>query len=101
MPNRVLKPSLVIFTSDHGLAIGSHGLIGKQNLYEHSMRPPLIVTGPGIPAGKRSDAFVYLFDLFPTTCELCGMKPPDGVDGKSLVPVMTGQKEKVRDVVFG
>src|SRR5262249_50006945 len=49
------KNTVVIFTSDHGLAIGSHGLLGKQNLYEHSMRPPLILSGHGIPVGKRSD----------------------------------------------
>lgn len=95
------KNTVVIFTSDHGLAIGSHGLLGKQNLYEHSMRPPLLLTGPGIPAGKKSDAFVYLFDLFPTACELCGVTPPAGVEGKSLVPVMAGRREKGRDVVFG
>src|SRR5205823_14628385 len=87
--------------SAHGLAIGSHGLLGKQNLYEHSMRPPLVLAGPGIPAGKRSNALVYLFDLFPTACELCGVMPPAGVEGKSLVPVMTGRQEKVRGVVFG
>jgi arylsulfatase A-like enzyme len=95
------KNTVVIFTSDHGLAIGSHGLLGKQNLYDHSMRPPLVLAGPGVPAGKRSAALVYLFDLFPTACELCGVTPPEGVEGKSLVPVMTGKQEKVRDVVFG
>jgi arylsulfatase A-like enzyme len=95
------RNTLVIFTSDHGLAIGSHGLLGKQNLYEHSMRPPLILTGPGIPSGRRSDALVYLFDLFPTSCELCRVEPPEGVEGKSLVPVMNGRQAKVRDVIFG
>ena len=93
--------TVVIFTSDHGLALGSHGLLGKQNLYDHSTRPPLVITGPGIPAGKRSGAMVYLFDLFPTVAEMCGVELPDGVDGKSVVPVMAGKQEKVRDVVFG
>jgi arylsulfatase A-like enzyme len=95
------KNTLVVFTSDHGLALGSHGLLGKQSLYDHSMRPPLVVAGPGIPAGKKSNALVYLFDLFPTVAELCGVKLPDGVDGKSLVPVMTGKKDGVRDEIFG
>jgi arylsulfatase A-like enzyme len=95
------KNTVVIFTSDHGLALGSHGLLGKQNLYDHSMRPPLILTGPGVPANKRSAALVYLFDIFPTVAELCGVKLPQKVDGKSLVPVMTGKQEKVRDVIFG
>ena len=93
--------TLVIFTSDHGLALGSHGLLGKQNLYDHSVRAPLVMVGPGVPAGMRSAALVYLFDIFPTTAEVCGVKLPDGVDGKSLVPVMSGKQEKVRDVVFG
>lgn len=97
----IAKNTLVVFTSDHGLAIGSHGLLGKQNLYEHSMRAPLILAGPGVPAGKRSDAFVYLFDLFPTVSDLCGVKLPENLDGRSLVPVMRGEKEKVREVVFG
>lgn len=48
--------TLVVFTSDHGLALGRHGLFGKQNLYDHSMRPPLVLTGPGVPRGGRSDA---------------------------------------------
>jgi arylsulfatase A-like enzyme len=94
------KNTLVIFASDHGLAIGSHGLLGKQNLYDHSTRAPLIFTGPGVPAGKKSDALVYLFDIFPTAAELCGVKLPPGVDGKALVPVMTGKESKVRDAIF-
>src|SRR5262249_36231620 len=95
------KKTIVFFCSDHGLAIGSHGLLGKQNLYEHSMRAPLVIAGPGVPSGKKSGALGYLFDLFPTACDLCGVKPPDGLDSRSLVPVMTGKKEKVREVVFG
>jgi len=56
------------------VARGSHGLIGKQNLYElDSVRVPLIVAGPGIPAGKRTDAMCYLFDVMPTLGKLCGI----------------------------
>jgi arylsulfatase A-like enzyme len=95
------RNTIVIFTSDHGLAIGSHGLLGKQNLYDHSMRPPLVVAGPGIPAGKKSAALVYLFDIFPTVCELTGVKPPENLDGRSLVLVMAGKKDAVRDTIFG
>jgi arylsulfatase A-like enzyme len=95
------RNTVVIFTSDHGLALGSHGLLGKQNLYDHSMRAPLVMTGPGIPTNKKSAALVYLFDIFPTVAELCEAKLPDKVDGKSLVPVMTGKQGKVRDVIFG
>jgi len=92
--------TVIIFSADNGLAIGSHGLFGKQNLYEHSQRMPLIFAGPGIPRGS-SEALVYLLDLFPTACELAGLEVPEGVEGKSLVPVMRGEQEKVRGFVVG
>jgi arylsulfatase A-like enzyme len=91
----------VIFTSDHGLALGSHGLLGKQNLYEHSMKAPLLMTGPGIPAGGRSAALVYLFDLFPTACAWCDVRPPAGVEGRSLAGIVAGREAGVREVIFG
>jgi arylsulfatase A-like enzyme len=93
------EDTIVVFTSDQGLAIGSHGLLGKQNLYEHSVRAPLILRGPGLPRG-RSDALVYLFDLVPTLCELLGIAPPADVDGRSLVPVLRGEVPAVRDSIF-
>jgi arylsulfatase A-like enzyme len=92
--------TIIIFSSDQGIAIGSHGLMGKQNLYEHSMGVPLFLTGPGIPKGKTSDAFVYLLDVFPTVCELVGEQVPPGLDGKSLAPVIRGQRDGVRDTIF-
>lgn len=92
--------TLVIFAGDNGLAVGQHGLMGKQNLYEHSQRVPLIFAGPGIPAG-RSDALVYLFDVYPTVCELLNVPLPDGVEGSSLVPIIQGKTQAVRDSVFG
>lgn len=91
--------TLIVFCSDHGLALGSHGLMGKQSLYEHSMKAPLIITGPGIPNG-RSEALVYLHDLYPTLCELAGVEVPGSLDGKSLAPILRGESQKVRDVVF-
>jgi choline-sulfatase len=78
----------IIFTADHGLACGQHGLIGKQNMYEHSMRLPLILVGPGVPAGQRCDAPVYMQDVMPTTLELAGVKKPAGVDFTSLIPFL-------------
>jgi arylsulfatase A-like enzyme len=92
--------TIIVFASDHGLAIGSHGLFGKQNLYEHSMRAPLILAGPGISRGKRSDALCYLLDVFPTLGELAGVAPPSESEGKSLVPVLTGKTESHRPTVF-
>lgn len=94
------KNTLIVYTADHGLALGSHGLLGKQSLYEHSMKSPLIVVGPEVPSGKSSEAFTYLFDLFPTLCEVAGAKLPAGLAGASIRPLWTGEKRSLRDGVF-
>ncbi|HEX3725580.1 MAG TPA: sulfatase-like hydrolase/transferase, partial [Pirellulales bacterium] len=92
--------TIVIFSSDQGLAVGGrHGLMGKQNLYEH-VKPPLIIAGPGIPHGQ-SDALVYLFDLFPTICQLAGASVPDVAEGASLLPIISGETKTLRDSLFG
>jgi arylsulfatase A-like enzyme len=92
--------TLVIFTSDHGLAIGSHGLVGKQNMYEHTINVPLVVAGPDIPAGKRFATQCYLRDLFPTVCELAGIKAP-ACDGKSLAGVLRGERKEIHPFIVG
>jgi len=91
--------TLVIFSADHGLAIGSHGLFGKQNLYEHSMKAPLIFAGPGVPKGN-SQAFAYLHDIFPTACDLSGIAVPGDLDGISHKPVINGEKKQLRETIF-
>ncbi len=75
------RNTIVVFAADSGVARGSHGLIGKQNVYEHSVRVPLIISGPGIAAGKRTDAMCYLFDVLPTLGKLCGVSGPATSDG--------------------
>lgn len=92
--------TIVVFAGDNGLAVGQHGLMGKQNLYEHSVRVPLVMAGPGIPKGRRVTALCSLLDLFPTLCELTGRPAPEGLDGTSLVPLMDGRRERVRDSLF-
>ncbi len=92
--------TIVIFSGDNGLALGSHGLLGKQNIFEHSMKVPLIFVGPGIPAGKSSSAFTYLYDLFPTLCDALAVKVPDGLEGESLRPIWEGKKPSVRESLF-
>jgi arylsulfatase A-like enzyme len=90
-----LDNTIIVFAGDNGLALGQHGLMGKQNLYDHSVRVPLILAGPGIPAGKHSDSLCYLIDIYPTLCDLTGIPVPETVEGKSLVPAMNGTS--VRD----
>lgn len=94
------KNTIVVYAADNGLAIGSHGLLGKQSVYEHSMRVPLIVGGPGIPAGKSTQAFAYLHDLFPTLCDYLGIDAPRDLRGESLRPVIEGKKDRIRESVF-
>ena len=92
--------TFIIFSADNGLALGSHGLLGKQNVFEHSMRVPLVLAGPGVPRGKSTTAFTYLLDVFPTLCDTLGLEPPPGLEGESLRPLWQGTKKRVRDSVF-
>jgi len=92
--------TIIVFAGDNGLAVGQHGLLGKQNLYEHSVRVPLVFCGPGIPKGERRDALCYLLDVFPSLCELAGFATPESVEGKSLAPVIRGETTQVRDSLF-
>jgi arylsulfatase A-like enzyme len=92
--------TVVVFAGDNGLALGRHGLMGKQNLYDHSVRVPLVISGPGIPRGQTNDALVYLSDIYATLFQLVGEPLPDGVEGASLVPVMHSNKGAPRDTLF-
>jgi arylsulfatase A-like enzyme len=81
----LLDNTIIIFASDNGLALGSHGLLGKQNLYDHSIRVPLILAGPGIAANSIDNQLVYLSDLLPTVAALLGLAPPTSSDGNALL----------------
>ncbi len=93
--------TLIVFAGDNGLAVGQHGLMGKQNLYEHSVRVPLVFAGPGIPQGQRREALVYLLDVFPTLCDLARIPIPASVEGRSLWSCIDGQPPAaVRDELY-
>jgi arylsulfatase A-like enzyme len=96
-----LDNTYIIYTSDHGIAIGRHGLQGKQNLYEHTWRVPFIVKGPGIAAGTRAPGNIYLLDVLPTLCELAGIEVPKSVEGRSFKGVLEGKPATIRDVLYG
>ena len=93
--------TVVIFASDHGLAIGSHGLRGKQNMYDHTIITPLLMCGPVIPPGAHRETLCYLRDLYPTICELAGAEVPEVVQAKSLLPVIAGKTQSLYPAVFG
>jgi hypothetical protein len=92
---KLLERTLIIFSSDQGVALGSHGLLGKQNLYEATMKVPLVFAGPGLRPGA-SEALVYLLDLYPTLCDLAGVPGPTGIDGISFHNVLTGRSPQAR-----
>ncbi len=97
--NGYLENTIVIHTGDHGKSDGHHGLKGKQSLYEHAARVPLLMAGPDIPAGSRCDEMVYQHDLFPTLLEVCGVDVPEGLWYRSLWPLIGGSGEGW-DLVF-
>jgi arylsulfatase A-like enzyme len=87
-------------TADHGLAVGEHGLMGKQNMYDCSIRMPLLIAGPGIQAGKRVDQLVYQHSMYATTCELAGIPVPSSVQFPSVAPLLRGGDDTLHDAVF-
>jgi arylsulfatase A-like enzyme len=94
--------TIVVFAADSGVARGSHGLIGKQNLYEHSVRVPLVIAGPGVPKGQRTAAMCYLFDVLPTLGKLCGVTAPTASDGKEFTATLSNPDRAAREnLIFG
>ena len=90
----------IFFTADHGLAVGQHGLVGKQNLYDHSVRVPFMVVGPKVTAGAKISEPIYLQDVMPTTLELAGVAKPNHVEFNSLLPMLRGGKSPY-DKIYG
>ncbi|MEN8200959.1 MAG: sulfatase-like hydrolase/transferase [Bacteroidota bacterium] len=96
-----LDNTYIFFTADHGLGNGHHGLMGKQNMYDHSVRVPLMVCGKGIPKNKKLEMPVYLQDIMPSTLELAGVEIPGHVEFKSLLPLIDGKKSTQYDAIYG
>lgn len=95
------RETWIFFTADHGLAVGEHGLLGKQNMYEHSLRVPMIVVGPGVEPGRRITAPIYVQDVMPTTLELAGAARPEHVEFQSLLPLLAGTAGTRHDPIYG
>lgn len=95
-----LDNTIIVFASDNGLSVGRHGLLGKQNLYEHSIGVPMLMIIPGMEKGVTKDVGCYLYDIYPTLCDLIGVKKADSVTGKSLLPVIEGRTKYHRDQLF-
>lgn len=92
----------IIFTSDHGLAVGNHGLLGKQNSYDHSIRMPFTIVGPGIAADQHRSEKIYMQSVFPTTCEIAGLPIPASVEFTSLHGALLHDEPFAgEEVIFG
>ena len=89
-----LENTYVLFTADHGLAVGHHGLMGKQSMFDHSMRTPLVISGPGIPKNEKRNQGVYLQDIMATSLEIAGMQKPAHVYFNSLLPFIKDKRAK-------
>lgn len=92
--------TIIIFSADNGLAVGQHGLLGKQNAYDHSIKVPLIISGPGIPKNELRSGYVYLYDIFPTLCDYTGTLRPESVDGISFKKMVTDPEAFIRERLF-
>lgn len=92
--------TIIVFTSDQGLAVGQHGLLGKQNLYDHSLRMPFIVAGPGVPKGRRSDALFHLQSLYATTCEMAGLPIPASVQFGSITRLIAHPRADGEEALY-
>jgi arylsulfatase A-like enzyme len=95
-----VENTLIVYTADHGLAVGQHALMGKQNLYDHSIRVPWLLKGLGVPAGQTVNELVYQFDIFPTLCELTGIEAPANIEGKSMNGLLQGETGQGRDTIY-
>ena len=105
----LLDDTAILFTSDHGFYHGEHGLIGKVRLdrdgticgrwplYATIAHSPLMLRIPGQPGGKRFDAFAQPPDFMPTILDLMGCPAPSRVQGHSLLPILSGEQQSVRD----
>ncbi|MGD2018539.1 MAG: sulfatase-like hydrolase/transferase [Planctomycetota bacterium] len=94
------RDTIVVYAADHGLAVGSHGLLGKQSVYEHSLRAPMMISGPGIPAGQHLTALTYLYDLYPTLLSLVDVAVEEPIHGEDLRPLWDGDVTQVRDSLY-
>jgi|1048.fasta_scaffold03678_2 arylsulfatase A-like enzyme len=98
--NGLREHTIIVFAGDNGLAVGQHGLLGKQNLYEHSIRVPMIMAGPGVPAGSSYNGFNYLSDIAPTLYDYLGVGKPASVEGRSHISVFEAPQQFIRSAIY-
>lgn len=92
--------TIVVIWGDHGWHLGEHNMWAKGNLLHNSTRVPLIISAPGFKKKIRIEGIVELIDMYPTLCELAGIKLPEHLDGTSMVPLMEKPKMKWKKAAF-
>jgi choline-sulfatase len=95
----VLDDTMIVFTSDHGDALGDHGLVYKSFFYDCMARVPLIIRGPGVAAGRRCAALVSLLDLVPLFYRVAGVEPPPALQGVDISPLLAEPDRPHREAV--
>ena len=99
--NGLADNTYIVFTADHGLAVGHHGLMGKQNLHDHSLRVPYFICGPDVPAGKETAEKIYLQDAMATALDVAGAGRPNGVEFHSVLPIVRGEAKSPYASIYG
>ncbi len=94
--NGMLSNTIIIFTADHGEMHGSHALKGKGGfMYENNIHVPFIIVHPDFQGGRKISALTSHIDIAPTLTDIAGLS--EDLPGKSLMPLMTGEKDSVRE----
>ena len=86
----LMDNTYIFFTGDNGLSVGQHGLLGKQNMFDHSIHVPLLAAGPDLPNGTEVSSDIYLQDIMATSLSLAGIEKPDFVDFNSFLNLANG-----------
>lgn len=93
------KNTYIVFAGDNGLAVGQHGLMGKQSLYDHSWRVPMIISSPFAQGARICDSLCHIMDLCPTICRFAGIAPPSPIEAQGLNLALRNEKTTVRPAV--
>jgi len=94
------EDTIVVAWGDHGWQLGEHGLWCKHCNFNTSLQAPLILRAPGLPGGRTTDRLTAFLDVFPTLCELAELPVPEGLDGRSLVPLLHRPADPWTEAVF-
>ena len=90
----------IILWSDHGFFLGEHSLWCKHSTFYEAVKIPFIISSPGYSKNQTTESFTELIDVYPTLCELTGIKPPNYIHGKSLVPVLKNSKKHIKNEIY-